>query len=92
MTPLLEVSDLNAWYGESHVLHGVTMTVAEGETVCILGRNGMGKTTTLRSIMGIVRKRTGRISFAGQDVLTMPLHRTARAGRMGGGPRKGSMR
>ncbi len=80
MTPLLEVSDLNAWYGESHVLHGVTMTVAEGETVCILGRNGMGKTTTLRSIMGIVRKRTGRIAFAGQDVLAMPLHRTARAG------------
>ena len=80
MTPLLEVSDLNAWYGESHVLHGVNMTVAEGETVCILGRNGMGKTTTLRSIMGIVRKRTGRIAFAGQDVLAMPLHRTARAG------------
>ncbi|WP_134725788.1 ABC transporter ATP-binding protein [Paracoccus luteus] len=80
MTPLLQVSDLNAWYGESHVLHGVNMTVAEGETVCILGRNGMGKTTTLRSIMGIVRKRTGRIDFAGQDVLAMPLHRTARAG------------
>ncbi|WP_112875171.1 ABC transporter ATP-binding protein [Paracoccus endophyticus] len=80
MTPLLEVSDLNAWYGESHVLHGVTMTVAEGETVCILGRNGMGKTTTLRSIMGIVRKRTGRIAFAGQDLMAMPLHRTARAG------------
>ena len=80
MTPLLEVSDLNAWYGESHVLHGVTMTVAEGETVCILGRNGMGKTTALRSIMGIVRKRTGRIAFAGQDLMAMPLHRTARAG------------
>ena len=80
MTPLLEVSDLNAWYGESHVLHGVTMTVAEGETVCILGRNGMGKTTTLRSIMGIVRKRTGRIAFAGQDLMALPLHRTARAG------------
>lgn len=80
MSALLNVAGLNAWYGESHVLHGVDMHVNEGETVCILGRNGMGKTTTLRSIMGIVRKRTGQISFAGQDVLAMPLHRTARAG------------
>ena len=80
MTPLLQVSDLNAWYGESHILHGVNMHVTEGETVCILGRNGMGKTTTLRSIMGLVRKRTGTITFAGQDVMAMPLHRTARAG------------
>lgn len=80
MSALLNVAGLNAWYGESHVLHGVNMQVNEGETVCILGRNGMGKTTTLRSIMGIVRKRTGQISFAGQDVLAMPLHRTARAG------------
>ena len=80
MSTLLNVAGLNAWYGESHVLHGVNMQVNEGETVCILGRNGMGKTTTLRSIMGIVRKRTGQITFAGQDVLAMPLHRTARAG------------
>ena len=80
MSTLLNVAGLNAWYGESHVLHGVDMHVNEGETVCILGRNGMGKTTTLRSIMGIVRKRTGQITFAGQDVLAMPLHRTARAG------------
>ena len=80
MSALLNVAGLNAWYGESHVLHGVNMQVSEGETVCILGRNGMGKTTTLRSIMGIVRKRTGRITFAGQDVMAMPLHRTARAG------------
>ena len=80
MSALLNVAGLNAWYGESHVLHGVNMHVNEGETVCILGRNGMGKTTTLRSIMGIVRKRTGQITFAGQDVLAMPLHRTARAG------------
>ena len=80
MSALLNVAGLNAWYGESHVLHGVNMHVSEGETVCILGRNGMGKTTTLRSIMGIVRKRTGQITFAGQDVLAMPLHRTARAG------------
>lgn len=80
MSALLNVAGLNAWYGESHVLHGVNMHVNEGETVCILGRNGMGKTTTLRSIIGIVRKRTGQITFAGQDVLAMPLHRTARAG------------
>ena len=80
MSALLNVAGLNAWYGESHVLHGVNMHVSEGETVCILGRNGMGKTTTLRSIMGIVRKRTGQISFAGQDLMAMPLHRTARAG------------
>jgi branched-chain amino acid transport system ATP-binding protein len=56
-TPLLQVSNLNAWYGESHVLHGVDMTVREGETITILGRNGVGKTTTLRTIMGIIRKR-----------------------------------
>ncbi len=80
MSALLNVSDLNAWYGESHVLHGVNLQVTEGETVCILGRNGMGKTTTLRSIMGLVRKRTGTITFAEQDVMAMPLHRTARAG------------
>ena len=80
MSTLLNVAGLNAWYGESHVLHGVNMQVNEGETVCILGRNGMGKTTTLRAIMGIVKKRTGRATFAGQDLLAMPLHRVARAG------------
>ncbi|RQP07095.1 MAG: ABC transporter ATP-binding protein [Paracoccus sp. BP8] len=78
--PLLNVRDLHAWYGESHVLHGVNLTVAEGETICILGRNGMGKTTTLRTIMGILRKRTGKIEFAGRDMTALPLHRTARAG------------
>lgn len=80
MTPLLEVRDLNAWYGESHVLHGVNMHVSKGETVCILGRNGMGKTTTLRSIMGIVRQRQGRITLGGQDLTALPLHRTAHTG------------
>jgi len=80
MTPLLEVRDLNAWYGESHVLHGVNMHVQKGETVCILGRNGMGKTTTLRSIMGIVRQRKGSITLGGRDLIAMPLHRTARTG------------
>ena len=80
MTPLLEVRDLNAWYGESHVLHGVNMHVSKGETVCILGRNGMGKTTTLRSIMGIVRQRQGRLTLGGQDLTALPLHRTAHTG------------
>lgn len=80
MSALLEVAGLNAWYGESHVLHGVDLHVKKGETVCILGRNGMGKTTTLRSIMGIVRKRTGRITMAGTDLMALPLHKTARTG------------
>lgn len=78
--PLLEVAGLNAWYGESHVLHGVDLTVARGETVTLLGRNGVGKTTTLRAIMGILRKRTGRVAFDGKDLMTLPLHRTAHAG------------
>jgi branched-chain amino acid transport system ATP-binding protein len=78
--PLLELRDLNAWYGESHVLHGVDMTVSRGETVTLLGRNGVGKSTTLRAIMGIVRKRTGTIRFDGKDLLTLPLHRTAHVG------------
>ncbi|MFT3690762.1 MAG: ATP-binding cassette domain-containing protein [Paenirhodobacter sp.] len=80
MTALLDVRNLHAWYGESHVLHGVTMNVAEGEMICILGRNGMGKTTTLRTIMGLLRKRTGDITFAGKDMMSVPLHHTARAG------------
>lgn len=78
--PLLKVENLQAWYGESHVLHGVDMHVDQGEMICILGRNGMGKTTTLRTIMGILRKRTGKITFAGQDMMALPLHKTARAG------------
>ena len=78
--PLLEVRDLNAWYGESHVLHGVNLHVDQGETICVLGRNGMGKTTTLRAIMGILRKRSGTILFDGRDLMAMPLHGVARAG------------
>jgi branched-chain amino acid transport system ATP-binding protein len=80
MAPLLQVSDLHAWYGESHVLHGVNLYVNQGEMICILGRNGMGKTTTLRTIMGILRKRTGEIQFAGKDLRGMALHRVARTG------------
>ncbi|MCM2400586.1 ABC transporter ATP-binding protein [Rhizobium daejeonense] len=80
MTALLEVRNLNSWYGESHILHGVDMNVGEGETVTILGRNGVGKTTTLRTVTGIVRARKGEIRFAGKDMMQVPLHRTAHHG------------
>jgi branched-chain amino acid transport system ATP-binding protein len=80
MGTLLDVQGLNAWYGESHVLHGVDMRVGEGETITILGRNGVGKTTTLRTIVGIVRGRKGKISFAGNDMMQVPLHKTAHKG------------
>ncbi|RCS23909.1 ABC transporter ATP-binding protein [Phyllobacterium salinisoli] len=79
-TPLLAVRDLNAWYGEGHALHGVNLDIHQGETVTLLGRNGVGKTTTLRAIMGIIRKRTGSITFDGHDLMRFPLHRTAHAG------------
>ncbi|MBX5100938.1 ABC transporter ATP-binding protein [Rhizobium lentis] len=80
MAALLEVQGLNAWYGESHILHGVDMQVGEGETITILGRNGVGKTTTLRTITGIVRARKGRINFAGSNMMQVPLHKTAHRG------------
>lgn len=80
MATLLEVQGLNAWYGESHILHGVDMRVGEGETVTILGRNGVGKTTTLRTITGIVRTRKGKLTFAGKDMMQVPLHKTAHRG------------
>ena len=78
--PLLSVRDLNAWYGESHALHGINLEVHQGETVTLLGRNGVGKTTALRAIVGIIRKRSGTIRFDGKDMLRVPLHRTARHG------------
>lgn len=77
---ILSVRGLNAWYGESHALHGVDLIVNEGETVTLMGRNGVGKTTTLRAIMGIIAKRTGEIRFYGQDLMKVPLHRTAHRG------------
>ncbi|MEN5276794.1 ABC transporter ATP-binding protein [Brucella sp. TWI432] len=78
--PLLSVRGLNAWYGESHALHGVDLDIYPGETITLLGRNGVGKTTTLRTIMGIIRKRTGTITLDGKDILRVPLHRIARTG------------
>jgi branched-chain amino acid transport system ATP-binding protein len=77
---LLEVRRLQAWYGESHVLHGVDLDIREGETVTLLGRNGAGKTTTLRAIMGILRRREGEIRLRGRNMMALPLHQTARAG------------
>ncbi|KXO75950.1 ABC transporter ATP-binding protein [Brucella anthropi] len=78
--PLLSVRGLNAWYGESHALHGVDLDIWPGETITLLGRNGVGKTTTLRAIMGIIRKRTGSITLGGKDIMRVPLHRIAYEG------------
>jgi branched-chain amino acid transport system ATP-binding protein len=78
--PLLSLRDLHAWYGESHALHGVNLEVFPGETVTLLGRNGVGKTTTLRAIIGLIRKRTGQLRFDGKDLMRLPLHHAAHAG------------
>jgi len=78
--PLLVVQDLHAWYGESHVLHGVTFDVRPGEVVTLLGRNGAGKTTTLKSIMGIVTRRRGSIRFRGQELIGLISNAIARLG------------
>jgi branched-chain amino acid transport system ATP-binding protein len=76
----LDISDLHAWYGESHVLHGVNMRVNEGEVVSLLGRNGAGRTTTMRAIMGLTGRREGSIRIRGQEAVKMPPHRIARLG------------
>jgi len=78
--PLLAIKDLQAWYGESHILHGVNFDVREGEVVTLLGRNGAGKTTTLKSIMGIVGHRTGAVRFEGRDLINLNPEQIARAG------------
>lgn len=77
---MLRVRDLEAWYGESHILHGVGIDVREGEVVTLLGRNGAGKTTTIKSIMGMVRKRTGSVQYEGQEIINWPSNKIARAG------------
>jgi branched-chain amino acid transport system ATP-binding protein len=77
---LLEVKDLQAWYGESHILHGVDLTVREGEVVTLLGRNGAGRTTTLRAIMGLVGTRLGSVRVAGIEAIRLAPHRIARLG------------
>src|SRR5437870_10019034 len=78
--PLLTVRDLEAWYGESHILHGVDLEVRTGEVVTLLGRNGAGKTTTLKSIMGIVERRTGSVRLDGQELIRRSSDVIARAG------------
>ncbi len=77
---LLTVRDLQAWYGESHILHGMTFEVAKGEVVTLLGRNGAGKTTTMRSIMGMVAKRQGSVRYGGRELVGLASNTIARAG------------
>src|SRR6478735_7368032 len=79
-TSLLAVEDLQAWYGESHILHGVSFDVHQGEVVTLLGRNGAGKTTTLKSIMGIVGQRKGSVRFEGRELIALSSNEIARAG------------
>jgi branched-chain amino acid transport system ATP-binding protein len=78
--PLLSLKDVHAYYGEAHILQGVSLDVGEGEVVTLIGRNGAGKTTTLRSIMAIVPPRGGDITFAGRELRGLPTHAIARAG------------
>jgi urea transport system ATP-binding protein len=78
--PMLEISELNFYYGESHILRDVRMTVPRGQMVCLIGRNGVGKTTLLKNIMGVLRPRTGEIRFEGQGVNSLPPDRRARMG------------
>ena len=78
--PFLEISGLQGWYGESHVLHGVDLKVDEGEVVTLLGRNGAGRTSTLRAIMGLIGARKGSIKVRGTETVGMATHRIARLG------------
>ena len=77
---MLEIKNLNSWYGESHILHGVDFNVQEGEVVTLLGRNGAGKTTTMKSIMGLVPRREGSIKFKGAELINMMPNQVARSG------------
>ena len=79
-TPALEIKGLQGWYGESHVLHGVDMVVQPGEVVTLLGRNGAGRTSTLRAIMGLTGSRQGSIKVYGQETIGLPTHRIAHLG------------
>jgi branched-chain amino acid transport system ATP-binding protein len=79
-TELLRIEGLNAWYGESHILHGVDLAVSEGEVVCLLGRNGAGRTTTMRAILGLTGTRKGSIRISGEEAIKLPSHKIARLG------------
>ena len=78
--PLLVLQNVQAWYGESHILHGVAFEVRAGEVVTLLGRNGAGKTTTLKSIMGMVGRRTGSVRFEDKELISLTSDTIARAG------------
>ncbi|WP_426173286.1 ABC transporter ATP-binding protein [Massilia sp. TWR1-2-2] len=80
MAAALAISNLQAWYGESHILHNVNLTVNQGEVVTLLGRNGAGRTTTLRAIMGLTGKRTGSIKVGGVEAIGLPTHKIAHLG------------
>ena len=77
---MLDLENVNAYYGESHILHGVSLAVNEGEVVCLLGRNGAGKTTTILTIMGYLKPRPGRIRYRGRDIAALPPYAVARLG------------
>src|SRR5687767_15492303 len=77
---LLAVRDLNGWYGESHVLHGVSFDVPAGEVITLLGRNGAGKTTALKAVMGILERRSGSVRFEGVETIDLAARRIARRG------------
>ena len=77
---LLEIRNLHAWYGESHILHGIDLDVKPGECVTLLGRNGAGRSSTLKSILGLVGRRSGSIKVQGQETVGMPTHKIARRG------------
>ena len=79
-TPAIRLKDVHSWYGESHIMHGVSIDVMPGEVVTLLGRNGAGRTTTLRAIMGLVGKRTGSIQVNGVETIKMAPHQIARLG------------
>jgi branched-chain amino acid transport system ATP-binding protein len=77
---MLDLENVNAYYGDSHILHGVSLPVREGEVTCLLGRNGAGKTTTILTIMGYLKPRPGRILYRGRDIAALPPYRVARLG------------
>ncbi|AQS48356.1 ABC transporter ATP-binding protein [Thioclava sp. JM3] len=81
--PMLKIENLHAWYGESHVLHGINLELGEGQLITLLGRNGAGRSTTLRSIMGMVDRREGSIKINGEEFLTKPTHKISPDARIG---------
>src|ERR1700739_569803 len=85
VTPLLEVEEIHTYYGKSHILHGVSLEIGEGEVVGLLGRNGVGKSTTLKAAAGLVHPSRGEVRFEGRPITRLPAHRVARLG-LGFGP------